>query len=516
MRILTIILVLTMLLSCGRKHDANSIPDSGADNDSVVEVHNSMDSGSFAGRIAMQERKVARMRQSMMEEPSYKILSECGYLYFRTGDYIKALEYFQEADDSLKHVPDEKLQMEDAVKLWGNQANLYCILGLYEEALEKNMQAIDVATNHDEQFILVDLWRMRNAMFSDMSMLDSAQVCLEKSLDCMDRLNDEKLRRKHKGRLECTKYWIYIEHPDYAPDSIAHAIKEQEKYLTDCDMPPGSRNTNLMLTGRGYALLGDYQKGIPMMESALAVFRENHDKESEEFCLMLLADSYARAGSPKLIGIYRETIALHDSIMKNKQNDVLLGKDYSYRTKELKTENKLLETELSATRQRTLIMSLIGVIIMLTVIYISYHNWYIQKKKAERLKLDMDNLLSDRIELNSKIEQLNEELARKQKSSVEKVVVNQKILERGDETKFRRMFSELYPGFVEKLRKDFPSLTAGNELLVMMIKLHKSVEETALALGISKESVITARYRLRTRFNLPKDTDLNEFIQSRS
>ena len=48
----------------------------------------------------------------------------------------------------------------------------------------------------------------------------------------------------------------------------------------------------------------------------------------------------------------------------------------------------------------------------------------------------------------------------------------------------------------------------------MLIYMKQSNEEIALCLGITRMSVNTARYRIRTRLGLPKDVDLDEFIAS--
>ena len=48
----------------------------------------------------------------------------------------------------------------------------------------------------------------------------------------------------------------------------------------------------------------------------------------------------------------------------------------------------------------------------------------------------------------------------------------------------------------------------------MLIILRQSTSSIALALGILRASVNTARYRLRRKFNLPPDVDLDTFLIS--
>ena len=49
----------------------------------------------------------------------------------------------------------------------------------------------------------------------------------------------------------------------------------------------------------------------------------------------------------------------------------------------------------------------------------------------------------------------------------------------------------------------------------MLIYMHQSNEGIALCLGITRMSVNTARFRLRKKLGLDKETDLNDFLTSR-
>lgn len=80
---------------------------------------------------------------------------------------------------------------------------------------------------------------------------------------------------------------------------------------------------------------------------------------------------------------------------------------------------------------------------------------------------------------------------------------------------FRQYFMEIYPHFIPDLRRDFPTVTPNDELISMLIYMKYSSEEIALNLGISRQSVNTARYRLRKKLGLDKETDLDMFMTSR-
>ena len=88
------------------------------------------------------------------------------------------------------------------------------------------------------------------------------------------------------------------------------------------------------------------------------------------------------------------------------------------------------------------------------------------------------------------------------------------LLTKEDETRFRQLFDSIFPGYIQRLRRDYTGITPTTELICMLIRLSKSNKEIALTLVIKRESVVKSRYRLRSLFKLDKETDLNDFIAS--
>lgn len=469
------------------------------------------DSEPISECIAMQQLAVDQMRAGNSPENGYKVLSQMGHFYSRAGIYDEALRYLQEASDSLHAGNPDSIIPFDAIKLLGNLSNLYGRLGLFDEALQKNHDAIVISEN-SYQNILPDLWRMRGIIYELDDKLDDALVCLRKSISLIELIKDDDLRQRYEIFNNNAKNWFFIEHSDFAPDSVASVIEALERNIGK--YPPND-NSNKLLAGRGRVLLGDSDRGLRMMEDALAAFREKGDEESVEWALQLLAKSYAATGSRKLIDIYQEAASLHDTIMNRKRDNALLGKDFRYRTAELKSENRLLERELSVSRERLVFIIAICVIIIVVVLLFLIVTRRHQRQLLRQKQQNIDSLIADHIALNDRIESLNERLSERTVGEENKALLNTVLMEKDEELRFRKIFSDIYPGFIERMRKDYPWLTPGNELLCMLICLRKNNNEIALALGISRESVTTARYRLRSRFKLAKDVDLNDFILSR-
>ncbi|WPP53023.1 tetratricopeptide repeat protein [Catalinimonas niigatensis] len=78
---------------------------------------------------------------------------------------------------------------------------------------------------------------------------------------------------------------------------------------------------------------------------------------------------------------------------------------------------------------------------------------------------------------------------------------------------FRMHFEKVHHSFFELLQEKFPELTSNDLKLCTLVKLNMNLKESARIMGISPESVKTARYRLRKKLVLDKDQNLNQFLQ---
>lgn len=81
-----------------------------------------------------------------------------------------------------------------------------------------------------------------------------------------------------------------------------------------------------------------------------------------------------------------------------------------------------------------------------------------------------------------------------------------------DWEQFRIYFEETHNGFFEILREKYPDLTPGEMRLAALIKLNLTIKETATILGITPNSVKTARYRLRKKLGMETEENLTEFM----
>jgi tetratricopeptide (TPR) repeat protein len=81
-----------------------------------------------------------------------------------------------------------------------------------------------------------------------------------------------------------------------------------------------------------------------------------------------------------------------------------------------------------------------------------------------------------------------------------------------DWDEFKIYFEQVHKEFFVKLKEYCPDLSGTELRLCALVRLNMNLKESATVLGISPESVKTARHRLRKKLNLPEETTLNDFI----
>lgn len=77
---------------------------------------------------------------------------------------------------------------------------------------------------------------------------------------------------------------------------------------------------------------------------------------------------------------------------------------------------------------------------------------------------------------------------------------------------FRGNFEKVHSGFLIRLREKLPDLTPAETRYIALAKLKLSNKEMAAMLGVSMQGVRNYRYRLRKKFNLPEEGDIEDLI----
>jgi tetratricopeptide (TPR) repeat protein len=151
----------------------------------------------------------------------------------------------------------------------------------------------------------------------------------------------------------------------------------------------------------------------------------------------------------------------------------------------------------------------------------------LEKNKADQEKLLLEREMAsarDRLTLVTTnmsekmvlIEKLQEQLRGNETTVEYRAVLSDitrlTILTETDWTEFKSIFETIYPGFFLKLTRNFPGITPAEQRTAALTRLHLGPRQIASMLGISVDSVHKSRQRLRKRFKLEAEANLDEVV----
>jgi DNA-binding CsgD family transcriptional regulator len=130
----------------------------------------------------------------------------------------------------------------------------------------------------------------------------------------------------------------------------------------------------------------------------------------------------------------------------------------------------------------------------------------------EQMRMFTENI----VEKTSLIEKLELQAKDKEASSEQQAIIaeltHQTILTEEDWTQFKALFEKIYAGFFLKLKEKFPDITIAEQRMAALTRLHLATRQISSMLGISVDSVHKSRQRLRQRFHVGADSNLEELV----
>ena len=262
------------------------------------------------------------------------------------------------------------------------------------------------------------------------------------------------------------------------------------------------------------------QEGFPLMEETMDYYLEQDFPEMIDWCGNILLKRYAEHKMYSRIGeIYPVYTAIHDSLQKKEKQRYAIAANIRYETERKEQENRALTAEVALKEQSLvytrIILGLSGCLLAAGVVYLIRRRRRHLKEQEEHRR-QLNELLTSQQELNRRNETLSRELEQVSHNEIIDNVRRQldpTLLSGEDEKRFRQSFAALYPRYLPGLRSRCPELTKSDELFCMLIYLKQNTDEIALALGISRASVNTARSRIRKKFGLQKEDSLDNYLQ---
>jgi DNA-binding CsgD family transcriptional regulator len=168
---------------------------------------------------------------------------------------------------------------------------------------------------------------------------------------------------------------------------------------------------------------------------------------------------------------------------------------------------------------------IIAAIILLSVIVLLYLNksrMKLQHKEeiaradvkaaGEQLRLFTQNIVDKTILIEKLEQQVKANKYNADEYQLIEELSHQTILTEDDWLKFKMLFEKTHPGFFTKLKEHVSDITLAEQRMAALTRLHLTTKQMAAVLGISPNSVIKTKQRLRQRFNFQTDFHVEEFL----
>lgn len=358
-------------------------------------------------------------------------------------------------------------------------------------------------------------------------------------------------------------------------DSTAYYYQQLLEALPETDMTPPRRKLwegiawgNL---GHVLALQRQFSEAMPLLHTYVQISTDAGDwfnmalaqnalaeaymlQEDKKMALEMWRKAYKssiRSSSPDnavratsgMAGIYRETgpadsafyyydlhHAYKDSVAEQLSYRRLSAMQARLDFDELqyslkKTQARLVE--MHTTRNRILLA--VGII---AILGLWMYNWYrlkqkyalqLLKRKQQQAIFEMNKAREQMASIATNIVQKNKLIDTLKKRITDQVKeIDQEDLTRclgeyalftdDDWERFKADFAQAYPDFLRVLRRQARQVTPAEERLSILLFLKLNTEQIANTLGISKDSVLRGKRRLKHRLNLPTHTTVEEYL----
>lgn len=306
---------------------------------------------------------------------------------------------------------------------------------------------------------------------------------------------------------------------------------------------------------------GNPRAAIPYLERAVAVARQDSDVESEFNAITPLAEAYiALKNYDRAYPAINRGLVLYDSLKHDQfmgPTDstgaiplyVGLGEVYGHRgdlkkalfytqlanrleanrrqsddSRRFRLKRERLEAEaytakvdqVEADRKRAVRLRNWGIIglgvsLLVSLGYLLNHRR--RRREAENQLALLAQQARDRTQQLAQLQQAPEVVAASTPDDPLPYIaelMDSAILTESDWERFRQLFERVYPNYLLRLRRKYPALTPAETRIICLSRLSLSTREMADMLGVSADTVVKTRYRIRKKANLPEGAELGE------
>ncbi|MEP0265936.1 tetratricopeptide repeat protein [Dokdonia sp.] len=404
------------------------------------------------------------------------------------------------------------------------------VLNSIDEGVKQLKVAEKVAEKYQQKNQLLEIYSSFGSAYGAIKDTLNAMTYYNKSLHLVDSIGTD----YQKATIYANYASILRRFGDYQGGMpyVQKAIKLHKKGNNQIGLESG-----LYALGIHYTKIGQPEKAIPYLKQAIEICNTLKSEAVLPFRYLALSKAYDGLEN------YKESHRAYLTYSKllKKRNDIkevkkmtVLEESFKYEKEKaldslhFVSEKRELEIQNNAESAKKNLYLLLFTITVIAGVIITFliRRMYKNKIKASQVKLEEKkeelHLFMNRLIIKSKEqEQFKKELDVLKQEVGEKVsmrslqeLASSKILTQEDWYTFKQKFTSVYPLFFPNISKKGYKLTKSEERLVALEKLNLDSGEIANLLGISFDSVVTNRYRLRKKINAPKEIPIVDYFES--
>lgn len=469
-----------------------------------------------------------------------------GVAYWAQGNLNKALQYLNTSYTAYKNIQDRTGVANTTL----NIGMVYADLKEFEKALQYYDQAINGFTALELKGRIATTFTKIGTVFIEQRQDTKALKYLTDALKMHMDTNFTYGMAEVHNRLG--KLYLNKDELEQASYHIKKSMVLGSK-INDID---GLTN-NHIINGKILRLSDHLEEAVDEVNKGLQLAKKNDLKKYELFAYEELKELKKRQYKPEEAFVfYEKYLTLKDSLFNSEKS-----KQIAYLEFEKELERKDSELLIFKTQEKKdnliKLMLVIGVIVVSVFGYVIYIISRQRVRKSKELSKKTEELLKathmlvqknlekselKQLELQRQLDLKNKELTTytlnfikkndvvqqlqgtidkiKKSSSIEKIkliadlnkVIRKNLsVDRGWED-FSRFFEDAHEGFYARLKSEHEELSSNDLKLCSLIRLNLNSKEMASILGISPESVKTARYRLRKKLVLNSNQEILTYL----
>ena len=333
---------------------------------------------------------------------------------------------------------------------------------------------------------------------------------------------------------------------------LKNPINEAISYLLLSIEASKKRNDQVGLANHYYNIGNCFfqNDNVPMAQQyiseSLELAEKNQLKKTLKEVYRTLKDiAFAQKDYPKAIDYYDLFLEVSNQLFNEEKSNIIRAMEASKAFEKKEQQLELTNKNLEILKQKNKSNNLTILVLFFGIISIIAITWIIllkKNKKIEEHQKDLTRAQNKTTQLQDELKAKHKELTSYMYNFIQKNELIQEIKEIVDTLKdnaptrqmyrigklsnkiktainidedwnaFRKHFENVYPQLINQLNQQYPDLTQNEFKLIALVRMNLSSKEISKVLGISPDSVKTARYRLRKKLQIDNSTNLFEFL----